>query len=319
MTAIQQHRLSIEKIEHATNVIDPVFLHSPQFIAEQLGDLLGCRLILKIETLNPIRSFKGRGSDLLVAGLQQPVRIMCASAGNFGQAMAYACRKRGIPITILAATTANVLKIERMRALGAEVILFGDDFDAAKIEAKRRAAAEGYRFVEDSAEIETLEGAGTIALELLKLAVKPDVILVALGNGALFNASAFVTKSLSPGTRMIAIQSEAAPAMVESYRSGRTVTHEKAPTIADGIAVRIPVDQALRDMEGLADDTILVREESILRAMKLLVQHVGITAEPSGAVGIAAILENKELFKGKTVATIICGANLTEEQVEKWL
>src|SRR5262245_6203685 len=176
--AIQQHRLSIDNIHRAGSIIDPVFLNSPQFIAEQLGDLLGCRLILKIETLNPIRSFKGRGSDLLVARLQQPVKIMCASAGNFGQAMAYACRKRGIPITILAATTANVYKIDRMRALGAEVVLFGDDFDAAKIEAKRRAEVEGYRFVEDSADIETLEGAGTIAIELLNFSAKPDVVLV---------------------------------------------------------------------------------------------------------------------------------------------
>ena len=317
--ALAQHRLSIDKIERAGSIIDPVFLNSPQFIAEQLGDLLGCRLILKIETLNPIRSFKGRGSDLLVAGLQQPVRIMCASAGNFGQAMAYACRKRGIPITILAATTANVYKIERMRALGAEVILFGDDFDAAKIEAKRRAVAEGYRFVEDSADIETLEGAGTIAIELLNFSIQPDIILVALGNGALFNAIAYVMKTYRPVTKMIAIQSQAAPAMVESYRSGQIVTHETAPTIADGIAVRIPVRQALTDMEGLADETLLVSEESILKAMKLLVQHVGVTAEPSGAVGIAAILENKELFKGKTVATIICGANLTAEQLERWL
>ena len=317
--ALTQHRLSIDKIERAVSIIDPVFLNSPQFIAEQLGDLLGCRLILKIETLNPIRSFKGRGADLLVAGLQPTERIMCASAGNFGQAMAYACRKRGIPITILAATTANVYKIERMHALGADVILFGDDFDAAKIEARRRAEVEGFRFVEDSADIETLEGAGTIALELLQFPIKPDVVLVALGNGALFNAIAFVMKTLSPDTKMIAIQSEAAPAMVESYRTGELVTHEKAPTIADGIAVRIPVKQALKDMEGLADDTLLVREASILEAMKLLVRHVGLTAEPSGAVGIAAILENKELFGGKTVATIICGANLTAEQLEKWL
>lgn len=319
MTAIQQHRLSLERVERARSIIDPVFMESPQMIAEQLGELLGCRLVLKIETLNPIKSFKGRGSDLLVSNLQKPVRVMCASAGNFGQAMAYCCRKRDIPITIVAATKANEYKIERMRALGAEVVLYGDDFDAAKIEAKRRAAAEGYRFVEDSADIETLEGAGTIALELQKFPEKLDAVLVALGNGALFNAMSYVMKSGNPSVKMIAIQSAAAPAMIESYRTGRMVVHDQAPTIADGIAVRIPVQQALKDMEGLADDTILVSEGSILRAMKLLVQYAGIVAEPSGAVGIAAILENKELFKGKTVATIICGANLTAEQVERWL
>ncbi|HYF29991.1 MAG TPA: pyridoxal-phosphate dependent enzyme [Chitinophagaceae bacterium] len=319
MMAIQQHRLSLERIQRATAIIDRVFLNSPQIITEQLGELFGCRMILKIETLNPIKSFKGRGSDLLAAGLQKSARVMCASAGNFGQAMAWSCRKRGIPISIVAAATANAYKIERMRALGADITLYGDDFDAAKMEARRRAEAGGFRFVEDSADIETLEGAGTIALELLQFPMRFDTVLVALGNGALFNGMAYVIKSLCPATKMIAVQSEGAPAMVESYRSGRMVVYEKTSTIADGIAVRIPVQQALKDMEGLADDTILVSEAAILHAMKLLPQHAGLVAEPSGAVGVAAMLENRELFKGKTVATIICGANLTAEQVERWL
>ena len=319
MKTIFPHRLSIERIERAHSIIDPVFTHSPQLVADHLGEILGVKPVLKIETLNPIRSFKGRGADLLVQGIQTPVPLVCASAGNFGQAMAFAAQKRGIPLTVYAGTKANEYKIERMRKLGAQVILHGDDFDAAKLEARRVANEKGYRFVEDGADIETLEGAGTIALELLKFSIKPDVLFIPLGNGALFNGIAFVMRTYSPTTRLIAVQSEGAPAMVESYRSGNIVAHDDVHTIADGIAVRIPVPQALDDMKGMADDTLLVSEASILEAMKLVLQHVGLVAEPAAVVGIAALLENAAVFRGKTVATVICGGNLTAEQMEAWL
>lgn len=319
MKTISQHRLSIDRIERAHALIDSVFTHSPQLLAEHLGEILGIQLMLKIETLNPIRSFKGRGADLLMQGIQSPTRLVCASAGNFGQAMAYAAQKRGIPLTVYAGTAANSYKIERMRKLGAEVILHGDDFDAAKLEARRVAYEEGYRFVEDGADIETLEGAGTIALELLRFAVQPDVLLIPLGNGALFNGISFVMKTYSPSTQLIAVQSEGAPAMIESYRTGETVVHDGVDTIADGIAVRIPVPQALSDMQGMADDTLLVSEGAIIESMKLVLRHVGLVAEPAAVVGIAALLENAGMFEGKTVGTVICGGNLTAEQMERWL
>jgi threonine dehydratase len=316
---VQAHRLSIHSIAEANNIIDPVFLNSPQVTYDEPDRLPGVKLVLKIETLNPIRSFKGRGADLLVSRLTGHSPIVCASAGNFGQAIAYSCRKRGIPLKIYAATGANAFKIERMRALGAEVILYGEDFDAAKIEARRMAAEQGLRFVEDALDIETLEGAGTIGLELLKLPVVPDVLIVSLGNGALFNGLAFVMRHYNPATQLVAVQAKGAPAMVESYHAGRAIIHKDVNTIADGIAVRIPIEQALKDMEGLADDTMLVSDEAIIRAMQWLLRNAGIVAEPAGAAGMAAILENAEVFKGKTVATVVCGGNLTEEQVKKWL
>ena len=313
------HRLSLHNIEDAYNIIDPVFLNSPQVMYDEPEGLPGVKLVLKIETLNPIRSFKGRGADLLISRLSDRAPIVCASAGNFGQAIAYSCRKRGISLKIFAAANANALKVARMRALGADVILYGEDFDTAKIEARRVAAKQGLRFVEDALDIETLEGAGTIALELMNFSVKPDVLVVSLGNGALFNGLAFVMRHYSPGTKLVAVQAEGAPAMVESYHARRAIMHKEVNTIADGIAVRIPIEQALKDMEGMADDTILVSDDAIIRAMQWLLQNAGIAAEPAGAAGMAAILENPGLFQGKTVVTVICGGNLTEEQMKAWL
>jgi threonine dehydratase len=179
-------RLSLRRIEKAARCIDEVFLGSPQYEAEALGDELGLKLVCKVETANPIRSFKGRGTDYLLhrLGGKHPGRLVCASAGNFGQGLAYAARKRCIPLTVLAAENANPAKVERMRGLGAEVRPEGEDFDEAKAAARALAESEGWRFVEDGREAEIAEGAGTIALELCRWPESFDAILVPLGNGA---------------------------------------------------------------------------------------------------------------------------------------
>jgi len=125
------HRLSVERIAQAATVIDPVFLDSPQFRAESLEQDLACRLVVKVETQNPIRSFKGRGTEFLTASLEGRPHLVCATAGNFGQGMAYSARKRALPLTVFTSAVANPFKVERMRALGADVRLVGQDFDAA--------------------------------------------------------------------------------------------------------------------------------------------------------------------------------------------
>lgn len=315
----QTRRITIERIVAAEKVIDPVFLRSPQWICEPLSDELGTRVALKAEVLNPIRSFKGRGADWLVQNLPSGSSLMCASAGNFGQAMAYACRARGVPLTVYAATGANPLKIARMRAMGAEVILAGDDFDAAKGIAREAAARRGIRFVEDSRDPEPTEGAGTIGLEWLLFPEHLEALLIPLGNGAMLAGIATATKHRLPSTRVIAVAAQGAPAMVESLQSGRMVTHERIDTIADGIGVRLPVPEALADLAGLIDDFVLVPDEVTIAAMQLLHRHAGVVAEPSGAVGLGALLQERERFQGQTVGTVICGGNLTPEQMGEWL
>lgn len=313
------HRLSLAHIEQAMHVIDPVFLHTPQYRAESLDALLGCRVVVKVETLNPIRSFKGRGASYFLTQVPTGTLLICASAGNFGQAMAYACRSKGVHLIVYASVHANPLKVERMRALEAEVRLHGDDFDAAKAEAKRVAQTTNTRMVEDSLEVATGEGAGTIGLELLQWSEPLDSVLVALGNGALLTGVGRWVKAHAPTTRVIGVAATGAPAMVESWRANQLIEHTTVHTIADGIAVRIPIPEAVKDMHGTVDDALLVSDESMLTAMKLLHHHLGLVVEPSGAVGIAAILERRDQFQDQLVATIICGGNLTPQQMTQWL
>ncbi len=179
---LSSHRISLGKIREARQLIDPVFLNSPQYDCEPLSAQLGVKLILKVETCNPIRSFKGRGADYLLSQTKTEEHLMCASAGNFGQAMAYACHKEKCQVNRVCFHR-NPYKIDRMRALGAEVILSGDDFDAAKSEAKGVAKAQGIPMIEDGLAVETSIGAGTMGLELME-AGPLNALLIPLGNGA---------------------------------------------------------------------------------------------------------------------------------------
>src|SRR4051794_3340047 len=151
-------RLELDRICAAQDVIDPVFRDTPQYVCEPLGAALGCSMLLKVETLNPVRSFKGRGSEAVMSWLaprEDFGAAVCASAGNLGQALAYSGARRQIPVTVVAAERANPMKIERIRALGATVVLKGDDHEDARARAREIAAAQGAYLVEDSEDLRT--------------------------------------------------------------------------------------------------------------------------------------------------------------------
>jgi threonine dehydratase len=278
------------------------------------------RVLCKVETINPIRSFKGRGCDYLVRRLERPSGpLVTASAGNFGQGLAYACRARNLPVVVFAAETASPLKVDRMRALGAEVRLAGHDFDAAKQVARAWAGTCGRRFVEDGREPEVAAGAGTIAVELLRWPEPIDTVLVPVGNGALAAGIGTWFKAHAPATRVIGVVAERAPAMLLSWREGRPVATESAETIADGIAVRVPVPEALARLAGVVHEMIAVDDDQILEAMRLAFETVGVVVEPAGAAGLAAAMSLREALRAKLVAVPLCGGNLSPEQVARWL
>ena len=277
-------------------------------------------MVLKVETINPIRCFKGRGTDWFVSRLPaESNKLVCASAGNFGQGLAYAARKRGFHLVIFAAQTANPLKVERMRQLGADVRFFGEDFDGAKEEARRFAEATGAQFVEDGREPAVTEGAGTIATELCRWPSRFDVALVPLGDGALVGGIGRWMKAHSPGTRIVAVCSSGAPAMALSLQQHRVVSIESASTIADGIAVRVPVPEAVHHLEGLVDEVVLVDDDALIRSMQLVFKYHGLVIEPAGVAGVAAAMVYRERFQDTQVVTPLTGGNITSEQVQQWL
>lgn len=315
----EPHRLSVERIEQAAGFIDPVFLNSPQFRAEPLEQQHGCRVVVKVETLNPIRCFKGRGAEYLMATLGGRPHLVCATAGNFGQGMAFAARKRGLPLTIFASVAANLLKVERMRSLGADVRLVGENFKAAHSAAKAFAADTGAQLIEDGRIPAIAEGAGTIGLELLRWPEPFDAILVPLGDGALLAGVARWVKAHRPATQMIGICASGAPAMERSWRAQRAQELGETETIADGIAVQSPYPEAVADLVGLVDDILLVADHELITAMQQVHRELGVVLEPSGAAGLAALNTYRERFKAKLIATILTGGNVTPEQMRQWL
>lgn len=308
-----------ERIENARAGIDPVFKDTPQFVSEPLSELLGMQLLVKVECLNPIRSFKGRGADWFLQTLDTEGDLVCASAGNFGQGLAYAARRRGRRLTVFAAENANRLKVARMRALGADVRLEGQGFDAAKDAARRHAESTGAMFVEDGAIPAITEGAGTIAAELTDWSQPIDAVVVPVGDAALINGMGAWFKARSPQTRVVGVVPEGAPSMYLSWVEGRPVSTESIDTIADGIGVRVPVPEAVELMRRLVDDVFTVSEEQLVEAMRLCFEHVGVVTEPAGPAGIAGCLARRKELAGLTVATPITGGNLVPSDVNRYL
>lgn len=302
--------VSPEGIRQAQSRIAAVFRNSPQFVAEALADRVGFAPLLKVETVNPIRSFKGRGADLVAAAAKPGETLVCASAGNLGQGLAYAGRSRGMQVKVYAAASVPPLKLQRMRSLGADLVAVDGDFDDACREAREAARRGGWRLVVDGESRELAEGAGTLAVELTGESHSIEYVFVPVGNGSLACGVGSWFKFARPHTKVIAVGAAGAPAMEHAWRTGELCVGPPTSTVAEGLAARVPVSQAVHTMQEVVDDFLLVDDEQLFTAMRLLLDHCGLVAEPSGAAALAGALTMAEELVGSTVALPIGGANI---------
>lgn len=325
--AVQKTRLDTARIRAARRLIDPVFLDTPLYRCEALEPGLRCGVSIKLETANPVRSFKARGTEVIASLLadEGSRAVVCASAGNLGQALAWSGRGRGLDVTVVASRFATRAKLDRIRALGAGLELVDGDHELARERAAAIARHEGIRLVEDSLDIETCEGAATIGLELVEPVERGDTtpsfdtVLIALGGGALATGVGHVVKALAPEVEVICVQPLGAPALTRSWHQRRIVTTDSTDTIADGVAGRYPIPAVLDDLLLVADDAVLVQEASIMAGMRMLLDHAGLVVEPSAALGVAAILEDRDRFAGRHVVTIVCGSNVDVDAYHRWI
>ncbi|MEU5882953.1 pyridoxal-phosphate dependent enzyme [Spirillospora sp. NPDC047279] len=300
------HGLDLDRIAAARTTIDPVFLNSPQYVDDHLCGRLGRRVLTKIETLNPLRSFKGRGADLYVGGLPAGHTVVCGSGGgNFGQAIAYAARRHGLHAEVFVPAGTSELKTRRMAAFGARVHRV--DGPHKQHAADHAAAAPDRHFAVDGRDAAISEGAGTIGAELLDSATPFDTLLVPVGDGALITGIAAWIKAHAPRVRVIGVTSAAAPALERSWRTGRPHTVQQRPTIAAGISIRRPEPEAVTRTRALVDDMLLIDDDALLDAMRLTADTLGILLEPAGAAAIAAITAHD--VPGDTIAAVLTGAN----------
>jgi threonine dehydratase len=295
--------LSLERIVAAQEEIDPVFLDTPQFVDDRLSAPVGREVLVKVETLNPIGSFKGRGTWLLARELDPARAWVCATAGNFGQGLAYAARERGARADVFVSADVSPAKVERMRALGARV----EASERPDSAAREHAEDNGGILVKDGLHPAIAEGAGTIGVELGR-ARPVDTVIVQVGDGALISGVARWLKATDASPRVVGVCASGAPAMAHSFAADRPMSVTGSGTIATALAITDPVPESLARIAALVDDIVLVDDDDLRRAMKLIAGTLGVVVEPAGAAGIAALARHAEAIPGDSVAVLLTGA-----------
>jgi threonine dehydratase len=296
--------ISADGIAAAVDLIDPVFLRTPQFLAERLSARLERQVVVKVETLNPIGSFKGRGASLLARTLDPARTWVCSTAGNFGQGLTYAARARGAAVDAFVSPRVPGFKQDRLRAFGAQVFVADDAEDAAREHADGRPER---LLIVDGLHPEVTEGAGTIGIELAT-AGPFDTVIVQVGDGALISGVACWLRSVAPETRIVGVCAAGAPAMARSFGAGRPVDTDGTDTIATALAISRPIAASLRRVRALVDDVILVEDDELRAAADLIAGTVGVLVEPAGAAGVAALLRPRVEVQGERVAVLLTGS-----------
>jgi threonine dehydratase len=297
--------------------ISPHLRPTPLYGYPVLGELLGAEVFVKHENHQPVGAFKVRGGVNLVSQLSAEERergVISASTGNHGQSIAYAARLFGVPATICVPEAANPVKVASMRGLGAELVFHGRDFDDAREHCERLASERGYRYVHSGDEPLLIAGVATETLEILDEQPETDVIIVPVGGGSGAAGACVVAKAVRPATKVIGVQSEAAPAAYRSWRERRLV-EDRMETFAEGLATRTAFALPQHILRESLDSFVLVGDDEIRTAQALMIETTRNLVEAAGAAPLAAALRMREELAGKRVALLLSGGNASREQL----
>lgn len=287
----------------------------------QLGRLLGATVFVKHENHLPTGAFKVRGGVNLVSQLTADERergVIASSTGNHGQSIAFGARIFGIKATIYVPEGANPVKVAAMRDLGAEVIPHGVDFDEAREDAERLAAETGFRYIHSGNEPHLIAGVATGTLELLEDEPRIDTIIVPVGGGSGAAGTCIVAKTLAPSIRVIGVQSEAAPAAYRSWRERRLLEDEMR-TFAEGLATRVAFELPQQILWELLDDFVLVGDDEIREAQRVMIESTRNLIEAAGASPLAAALKLRDTLQGRRIALVASGGNASPDQLRDLL
>jgi threonine dehydratase len=297
--------------------IAPYLRPTPLYRYPALDAMTGAGLWVKHENHQPVGAFKVRGGVNLVSQLSADERrrgVIAASTGNHGQSVAYAADLFGVRAVICVPEQANPVKVESMRALGAEVVFRGRDFDEAREYCEQQAAQHGYRYVHSGDEPALIAGVATYTLEILQDRPDTEVIVVPVGGGSGAAGASLVAKAVRPSVEVIGVQSQAAPAAYRSWRAG-TLVADTTSTFAEGLATRTAFELPQRILREWLDDFVLVSEDALKSATRLMIEMTRNLVEPAGAAALAAVLATPERFAGRTVAIVCSGGNISPAQL----
>jgi len=297
--------------------IAPYLRPTPLYGYGALDELVGANVLVKHENHQPVGAFKVRGGVNLVSRLGDDERargVIAASTGNHGQSIAYAARLFGVRATICVPEDANPIKVASMRALGAELVFHGRDFDDARERAEALAREHVYRYVHSGNEPLLIAGVGTGTLEILEEQPALDAIVVPIGGGSGAAGACVVVDEVRPDVEVIGVQSSAAPAAYLSWKA-RDLVGDEMNTFAEGLATRTAFELPQRIMWRSLDDFVLVSDDDIRAAQRTMIETTRNLVEAAGAAPLAAALQLRDRLEGKRVALILSGGNATREQL----
>ena len=304
----------------ARDFLTPYLRATPLLERDAVSEALGMRALLKCENALPTAAFKVRGGlNLLGRDPTAKDGVIAASTGNHGQSLAYAGKTFGIPVTIVAPRGANPLKLAAMRAFGATVIEHGVDYDEAREECQRLARTNGVRYVHSGDEPYLIAGVATASLEVLEERDDVEVFVVPIGGGSGAAGACIVAKHRSPAIRVVGVQAEGAPSAYLTWRDHKPTAGGPVRTFAEGLATRSPFELPQRILAQYLDDFVLVSDDELYRAMRLLLVEGHQVAEGAGAAATAAAWKLRDSLRGKTVAVWISGGNATAESLSRAL
>jgi len=314
----------LEDIVLAQHLLKDVVVRTPLQYSRVLSERFGCRVLLKREDLQVVRSFKIRGAYhvMRMMPLETLAKgVVCASAGNHAQGVAYSCRALGVPGRIYMPSTTPRQKVSQVRFFGGdqvEVILTGDTFDDAYAKATEAAAAGGMTFIHPFDDARIIAGNGTVGLELMEDAdTVPDYVFVTIGGGGLAAGVGAYVKSVSPGTKLIGVEPEGAASMAAAFEAGAVTTLEQIDKFVDGAAVKRVGELTYAMSRRLLDDVVAVPEGRVCTTILDLYNESAIVAEPAGALPIAALERYRDEIAGKTVVCIVSGGNNDVDRMQE--
>ena len=302
---------TIDDIRVAAERIKGAVIRTPMLVSRTLSEIIGAEVWLKFENLQFTAAYKERGAlnKLLQLSPEERSRgVIAASAGNHAQAVAYHAKRLGIPATIVMPESTPTVKVTQTAGHGATVVLYGRIVDDAFARARELALENGYVFVHAFDDPQIIAGAGTVGIEMLEDAPDLDVITVPIGGGGLMSGVSIAARALKPDIELIGVEAELYPSMKCAIQECQMPLG--GDTLAEGIAVKHPGELTSRILREYANDVVLVSERDLERAVAMLVGIEKTVVEGAGAAGLAAMLAEPERYKGKKVATLLCGGNI---------
>ncbi|HEX7255289.1 MAG TPA: threonine/serine dehydratase [Gaiellaceae bacterium] len=308
---------TFEDVLAARERIAPHLRPTPLYAWPALSELVGADVRVKHENHQPVGAFKVRGGVNLASQLSEDERrrgLITASTGNHGQSVAFAARLHGVRAIVCVPEAANPLKVGAIRALDAEIVEAGRDFDEAREHCERLAAEHGYRYVHSGDEPHLIAGVATQTLEILEARPETDVVVVPVGGGSGVAGACIAAEGMGGTAQVIGVQSEAAPAAYLAWRN-RNLEPGEMRTTAEGLATRVPFELPQRIMWELLREFVLVGEEEIRTATRLMIEGTRNLVEPAGAAPLAAALKLRDRLAGQRVALVCSGGNISLDQL----